>query len=154
MQTLDYVVLVSYFLVLIAIGVYASRKIHRQVDFFLGGRSFGKLLQTFAAFGAAAAGVGMTAGSCAGALSEGPTRNSLVAALWDGSTGETARLPPSAISRMAVKASPRMKAEKAASADMVPTFGKIFSFDAKARETISTSGWTEPALAVEAAASY
>ena len=52
MQTLDYVVLVSYFLVLIAIGVYASRKIHRQVDFFLGGRSFGKLLQTFAAFGA------------------------------------------------------------------------------------------------------
>lgn len=48
----DYVVLLAYFAVMIGIGIYTSRKIHKQEDYFLGGRSFGKLLQTFAAFGA------------------------------------------------------------------------------------------------------
>ncbi len=52
MQTLDYVVLAGYFLVMILVGVLASLRIKAQEDFFMGGRSFGKLLQTFAAFGA------------------------------------------------------------------------------------------------------
>ncbi len=52
MQLLDYLVLVGYFAVMIAIGIYSSRMIKAQEDFFMGGRSFGKLLQTFAAFGA------------------------------------------------------------------------------------------------------
>jgi solute:Na+ symporter, SSS family len=52
MVALDYLVLIVYFLLMIGIGVYASLKIKAQEDFFMGGRSFGKLLQTFAAFGA------------------------------------------------------------------------------------------------------
>lgn len=48
----DYLVLVGYFAVMIGIGVYSSMRIKAQEDFFMGGRSFGKLLQTFAAFGA------------------------------------------------------------------------------------------------------
>ncbi len=52
MVTLDYAVLAIYFLVLIAIGIITSLQIKKQEDYFLGGRSFGKLLQTFAAFGA------------------------------------------------------------------------------------------------------
>jgi len=48
----DYAVLVGYFAVMIGIGVYSSLRIKAQEDFFMGGRSFGKLLQTFAAFGA------------------------------------------------------------------------------------------------------
>ncbi|MCA9220278.1 MAG: hypothetical protein KDA71_08110 [Planctomycetales bacterium] len=52
MTTLDFLVLIGYFVLMIGIGVYTSRKIHKQEDYFLGGRSFGKLLQTFAAFGA------------------------------------------------------------------------------------------------------
>ncbi|MBX3422821.1 MAG: sodium:solute symporter family protein [Pirellulaceae bacterium] len=52
MVLLDYLVLLTYFLVMILIGLYSSRRIQGQADFFMGGRSFGKLLQTFAAFGA------------------------------------------------------------------------------------------------------
>ncbi|MEQ8791667.1 MAG: sodium:solute symporter family protein [Pirellulaceae bacterium] len=52
MQWLDYVVLVGYFATMIGIGVYTSRKIKNKEDYFMGGRGFGKLLQTFAAFGA------------------------------------------------------------------------------------------------------
>ncbi len=52
MVLLDYLVLFVYFLILIGIGVYSSMRIKKQEDFFLGDRSFGKLLQTFAAFGA------------------------------------------------------------------------------------------------------
>jgi len=52
MHLLDYAVLVGYFAIMIAIGIYSSRMIKAQEDFFMGGRSFGKLLQTFAAFGA------------------------------------------------------------------------------------------------------
>lgn len=52
MSQLDFVVLGVYFLVLILIGYICSRGIKKQEDFFLGGRGFGKLLQTFAAFGA------------------------------------------------------------------------------------------------------
>src|SRR3972149_6572439 len=35
-----------------AIGLASMRKVKKQEDFFLGGRSFGKILQAFAAFGA------------------------------------------------------------------------------------------------------
>ncbi len=52
MVALDYVVITCYFAVMIVIGYIVSRKIKKQDDYFLGGRSFGKLLQTFAAFGA------------------------------------------------------------------------------------------------------
>jgi SSS family solute:Na+ symporter len=52
METLDYVVLIAYFGVMAAIGLVSMLKIKRQEDFFMGGRGFGKILQTFAAFGA------------------------------------------------------------------------------------------------------
>jgi SSS family solute:Na+ symporter len=52
MQTLDYIVLVTYFAVMIVVGILCAWRIKAQEDFFMGGRSFGKLLQTFAAFGA------------------------------------------------------------------------------------------------------
>ena len=52
MHPLDYVVLVGYFVVMIVIGVISAMRIKQQEDYFMGGRSFGKLLQTFAAFGA------------------------------------------------------------------------------------------------------
>lgn len=52
MTLIDYIVLVVYFSVMIAIGLYAMRLVKDQEDYFMGGRGFGKLLQTFAAFGA------------------------------------------------------------------------------------------------------
>jgi SSS family solute:Na+ symporter len=52
MQTADYLVLIGYFLVLIAIGIWSALRTKAQEDYFMGGRSFGKLMQTFAAFGA------------------------------------------------------------------------------------------------------
>lgn len=52
MHALDIAVLAGYFAIMIGIGIYCSRRIKAQEDYFMGGRSFGKLLQTFAAFGA------------------------------------------------------------------------------------------------------
>ena len=52
MQLIDYIVLVLYFVGMIAIGFWAMRRVKDQEDYFMGGRGFGKLLQTFAAFGA------------------------------------------------------------------------------------------------------
>ncbi|QDV27168.1 sodium:solute symporter family protein [Aureliella helgolandensis] len=52
MTLIDYLVLGAYFLVMIAIGVWAMRRVSDQEDYFMGGRGFGKILQTFAAFGA------------------------------------------------------------------------------------------------------
>lgn len=52
MQVLDYIVLVLYFLTMVGIGLWAMRGVKGQEDYFMGGRGFGKLLQTFAAFGA------------------------------------------------------------------------------------------------------
>lgn len=52
MTKIDLAVLFVYFAAMIAIGWWASRRVHDQEDYFLGGRGFGKLLQTFAAFGA------------------------------------------------------------------------------------------------------
>jgi len=50
--SLDYALLGLYVLSTILLGVLAMRRTKTQSDYFLGGRSFGKLLQTFAAFGA------------------------------------------------------------------------------------------------------
>lgn len=50
---IDIVVIVVYFLVIIGIGIRASRRIKSQEDYLLGGRRFGKLVQTFASFGQA-----------------------------------------------------------------------------------------------------
>lgn len=52
MTTADYIVLFLYFVGMIAIGIWAMRRVKGQEDYFMGGRGFGKLLQTFAAFGA------------------------------------------------------------------------------------------------------
>ncbi len=52
MTTLDYTVLVGYFLLMILIGVLSMLKVKKQEDYFMGGRGFGKILQAFAAFGA------------------------------------------------------------------------------------------------------
>lgn len=52
MTWIDYAVLIIYFGVMVAIGIWAMRRVKGQEDYFMGGRGFGKLLQTFAAFGA------------------------------------------------------------------------------------------------------
>ena len=52
MTTLDYVVLVGYFALMTLIGVLSMLAVKKQEDFFLGSRTFGRLFQTFAAFGA------------------------------------------------------------------------------------------------------
>lgn len=52
MHALDYLVLVAYFAIMLRIGQLAMRRIKAQEDYFLGGRRFGKIVQTFAAFGA------------------------------------------------------------------------------------------------------
>lgn len=52
MVFLDYAVLVGYFLLMALIGLICMLRVRVQEDYFLGGRGFGKLLQTFAAFGA------------------------------------------------------------------------------------------------------
>lgn len=52
MTVIDTIVLVVYFIVMILIGLWAMRRVKGQEDYFMGGRGFGKLLQTFAAFGA------------------------------------------------------------------------------------------------------
>lgn len=52
MTFIDYVVLVAYFAVMAVIGFACMRMVKGQEDFFMGGRGFGRLFQTFAAFGA------------------------------------------------------------------------------------------------------
>lgn len=49
----DVIVIALYFAVIIGIGFWASRRIKNQEDYFLAGRRFGKLVQTFASFGQA-----------------------------------------------------------------------------------------------------
>jgi SSS family solute:Na+ symporter len=51
MQTADIVVVIGYFVAMLVIGVACAFRMKSQEDFFMGGRGFGKLLQTFAAFG-------------------------------------------------------------------------------------------------------
>ena len=50
---IDIIVVVIYFLIIIGIGIWASKRIKNQEDYLLGGRRFGKLVQTFASFGQA-----------------------------------------------------------------------------------------------------
>jgi SSS family solute:Na+ symporter len=52
MDTIDFIVLFVYFAGMAGIGFWAMRRIKGQEDYFMGGRRFGKLFQTFAAFGA------------------------------------------------------------------------------------------------------
>jgi SSS family solute:Na+ symporter len=51
LQWNDITMILSYFGVVIAIGIWASQRIKNQEDYFLAGRRFGKFIQTFAAFG-------------------------------------------------------------------------------------------------------
>ncbi len=51
LSLLDIIVLVAYFAVIIGIGVWSSRHVRNQEDYFLAGRRFGKLVQTFTSFG-------------------------------------------------------------------------------------------------------
>jgi len=50
---IDIAVILLYFFMMIWIGYQSMKKIKNQEDYFLGGRRFGKLIQTFAAFGQA-----------------------------------------------------------------------------------------------------
>lgn len=52
MSLADYLVLIVYFGSMAGIGFWVMRSVKKQEDFFMGGRQFGKLFQTFAAFGA------------------------------------------------------------------------------------------------------
>ena len=52
MNIADYLVLIIYFGGMAGIGFWAMKRVKKQEDYFMGGRSFGKLFQTFAAFGA------------------------------------------------------------------------------------------------------
>ena len=52
MHLIDFIVLFLYFAGMAGIGFWFMSRQKRQEDFFMGGRSFGKLMQTFAAFGA------------------------------------------------------------------------------------------------------
>ncbi|OHB77616.1 MAG: hypothetical protein A2W31_01655, partial [Planctomycetes bacterium RBG_16_64_10] len=51
MTVWDYAALVGYFLTMLGIGWWARRRTHTQEDYFMGGRSFGAFVQTFAALG-------------------------------------------------------------------------------------------------------
>ena len=48
---IDIIVLIFYMLVVVGIGYIVMKRIKNQEDFFMGGRAFGKIIQTFAAFG-------------------------------------------------------------------------------------------------------
>jgi len=52
MRSADFIVIAIYFMVMITVGFICAKRVKGQEDYFLGGRGFGKLLQTFAAFGA------------------------------------------------------------------------------------------------------
>jgi len=51
LHTSDLLSIVAYFSVTIWIGYRAAKKVKNQEDYFMGGRNFGKWIQTFAAFG-------------------------------------------------------------------------------------------------------
>lgn len=53
LTVLDLLMIFIYFLIIILIGLWSSWKIKNEEDYFLGGRTFGKFIQTFAAFGMA-----------------------------------------------------------------------------------------------------
>jgi solute:Na+ symporter, SSS family len=47
----DFIVIVLYIALMLGIGYWSMKRIKSQEDYFMGGRSFGKLLQVFAMFG-------------------------------------------------------------------------------------------------------
>ena len=51
LATLDWIVLFGYFIGITGIGVWAYKKVKNTGDYFMGGRSFGKVLTIFHAFG-------------------------------------------------------------------------------------------------------
>jgi len=53
LTVLDISIIVLYFVLIGVIAIRTARKIKNRDDYFMGGRSFGKLIQTFAAFGQA-----------------------------------------------------------------------------------------------------
>lgn len=71
----DVFVLVSYFVVIIGIGVYANRKMKGVDDYYMGGRRFGKVMMTMYSFGA-----GTHADSAVGLVSQ--TYKLGMAGLW------------------------------------------------------------------------
>ncbi|MCL5019081.1 MAG: sodium:solute symporter family protein [Patescibacteria group bacterium] len=52
LQFIDILVIILYFILMIGIGIYSRKRTKNQEDFFMGGRRFGKVIQTFAVFGA------------------------------------------------------------------------------------------------------
>ena len=68
----DWMALALYFLLILVIGLWTSRKILNSSDFFLGGRRFGKVMMIFFSFGAGTSGndaVGVSAKSYTSGLS-------------------------------------------------------------------------------------
>ncbi|MDP2038238.1 MAG: sodium:solute symporter family protein, partial [Ignavibacteria bacterium] len=53
MSIIDIIVIAIYFALVLGIGFWSGRRIKNQEDYLLGGRKFGKLIQTFASFGQA-----------------------------------------------------------------------------------------------------
>jgi len=53
LSLLDIATIILYFILIIVIALRTARKMNNREDYFMGGRSFGKLIQTFAAFGQA-----------------------------------------------------------------------------------------------------
>lgn len=53
LSLLDIAVVVIYFIVIVIIAIRAARLVNNREDYFMAGRRFGKLIQTFAAFGQA-----------------------------------------------------------------------------------------------------
>ncbi len=53
LSIIDLIVIGVYVVVIIGIGIWAGKRITNQEDYLLGGRKFGKLVQTFASFGQA-----------------------------------------------------------------------------------------------------
>ena len=53
LEIIDIAVIAFYFIAIIWIGIWAGRRIKNQEDYLLGGRKFGKVIQTFASFGGA-----------------------------------------------------------------------------------------------------
>ncbi|MBN2180297.1 MAG: sodium:solute symporter family protein [Sedimentisphaerales bacterium] len=51
LPAIDIFIIALYFSVVIGIGIWASRRVRNEEDYFLAGRRFGKFIQTFAAFG-------------------------------------------------------------------------------------------------------
>jgi Na+/proline symporter len=52
LQLLDYLIICTYFAIVILIGVVSSRLVKNREDYLVGGRRFGKILMIFFAFGA------------------------------------------------------------------------------------------------------